>query len=134
MQKEAGVRKNPGRLPRKQSGNAENKKTLKTLQPGGMSKKHATVLQKAQTLTDGARQSAYGPPSVSMTKIARLWRAYLLNKVEGTITMDDVPIMMALLKIAREQSGHLEDNLVDACGYLRIASMIAGDEQCQNPE
>lgn len=80
------------------------------------------VLLDAHTLINGERQGEYGDPAESFERIAALWGAYL---GEG-ISPQDVAICLALLKIGRESHEHKHDNLLDAAGYIGLASEIAG--------
>jgi len=88
-----------------------------------------SILEEALELTRGSRQKDYGHPVENFTKIANLWTAYLENKDECVIlTPKDVALMMILFKVAREQSGHKRDNLVDIAGYASTTAMVEGLE------
>lgn len=81
-----------------------------------------SILAQAENIVNGERQEQYGSPVESMNSIAALWTGYLRHPINGK----DVAMMMALLKIAREQHNAKRDNLVDAAGYISIA------ERCEN--
>ena len=71
------------------------------------------ILQKAETCVCGHREQEYGSPENNFQTIADLWRAY--KGVDFTAV--DVAMMMALLKIARIQSGTAtEDSIIDMYG------------------
>lgn len=82
------------------------------------------ILQKAEACVCGHREQEYGSPENNFQTIADLWRAY-----KGVdFTSVDVAMMMALLKIARIQSGTAtEDSFVDLAGYAACGGEIATD-------
>lgn len=67
------------------------------------------------------RSATYGPGDENLTRIARLWGAYL-NK---PITASDVCWMMVMLKASRARIDvdHL-DNYRDATGYIELAERV----------
>lgn len=80
------------------------------------------ILEAANRIVCGERETQYGTPEDSFTIIAQLWNAYLygLGLRTGGIEIDrtDVAAMMALLKIARISSGSgKDDNWIDLAGY-----------------
>ena len=82
----------------------------------------AQILAKASELIDGERDRQHGDRKVCHTQIARLWSAFLGVQ----ITPIDAALMLALLKVARMQTGNPNrDNFVDACGYISIAGEMA---------
>ena len=93
--------------------------------------KPSSILREAQEITDKNRQDTYGPPEDNFKHIGGYWDTYL-SYLYGSdlpaLKPKDVAMMMTLLKIAREDFKHSRDNLTDACGYLRCASKIEGDE------
>ena len=83
--------------------------------------KRTEVLNKANQITTGERQEAYGTPEDNFTKIAALWSAYL----DTLVTPEDVASMMILLKTARISSGQrVADNWVDIAGYAACGGEI----------
>jgi hypothetical protein len=69
------------------------------------------------------RGESYGSVSRggNITRIAALWSAYL--NIE--ITEHDVGWLMVLLKASRSKADpSLEDNYLDACGYVDIARTL----------
>ena len=83
----------------------------------------AEALRTATLLVDDDRAKVHGPREISLANIAELWNAYLGIRRDQKAPLDssDVCKMMALLKIARMESGVFNsDNWIDACGYLAI--------------
>jgi hypothetical protein len=85
-------------------------------------KKRAECLDRAKACVCKDRQDEYGSPEDNFKKIAEYWGTY-----KGTeFTPLDVSIMMALLKVARIQTGTAtEDSFVDACGYIACGMELA---------
>ena len=81
------------------------------------------VLLDALDIINGDRLDAHGKPEDSFGQIARLWSAYLFDRLELPLERRDVAIMMALLKIARIQTGTaVTDSFRDAAGYIGLAA------------
>ncbi len=77
------------------------------------------VLYEANQLISKDRNSQYGDPHINMMMIARAWSETL----DHTVQTWQVPIMLAQMKLARISSGgYKEDSIVDAIGYLALAS------------
>lgn len=104
-----------------------------------------TVLDEANSLINGNRQEAYGHPLENFTDIADLWTAYLrvkaydFQKAEAdteaptdSLAAEDVAMMQALLKIAREAKHPKRDNQVDGAGYLGCLELIHAKRKEQN--
>ncbi len=84
-----------------------------------------SILEEAQTVTDGERQDRYGHPSVNHSRTAGLWEAYLAAKgVDVTLAAEDVCWMNVLQKIARELHSQTRDSLVDVAGYAANVDQI----------
>lgn len=67
------------------------------------------------------RAKHYGPGDENLTRIARLWSAYL-NK---PISPADVCWMMVMLKASRAKiDGEHLDNYTDATGYITLAERV----------
>lgn len=88
------------------------------------------ILRTAEHMVCGHRQQDYGKPEDSFAQIARLWNAYL--EIDKGITSVDVAMMMALLKMARIQTGSAtQDSFVDLAGYAACGAEIAlGGKTC----
>lgn len=79
----------------------------------------------------GGRGKSYGRPENNFQRIVNLWNTHLLNRYQDNsivgLDVQDVTIMMALLKIARLEydPGH-HDSWVDLAGYAACGGEIAG--------
>lgn len=67
-----------------------------------------------------ARGSDYGHPKEDFTRTAAMWSAFL----GVTITPLQVPLLMILLKVSREQHKHKQDNIDDIQGYAETINML----------
>lgn len=96
--------------------------------------KAAEIAAKAADLVGGDRDRQHGAKEDNFKRIAALWNAWIsIRRGFTDLTAHDVGVMMALLKIARTQSGaHNEDDYVDAAGYISCAGEIAGDRNAQD--
>lgn len=84
------------------------------------------LIGKASDLVGGDRATQHGDKHQNFANIAALWNAYLQPKQGAVIDAADVGYMMALLKIARTQSGAFnDDDAIDAIGYIACAGEIA---------
>ena len=91
----------------------------------------ADLLTAAADLVSGDRAQQHGDMLLNHENIATMWNAWLSIRREPAAPAKpyDVAIMMALVKIARTQSGDAnDDDLTDAAGYLAVASQV-GDDQ-----
>lgn len=93
-------------------------------------KKRGFVLAEAMSTINGERQNVYGSPEDSFALIAQYWNTYLAPKLcDGLyVEADDVAMMMALFKIAREANQHKADNIIDCAGYLGIYADMQDNE------
>ena len=62
----------------------------------------------------------YGPGKAVLERVQMLWSEYF----DFIFSTKDVAMMMALFKIARESFKPKRDNLIDAIGYLVLASEL----------
>lgn len=84
------------------------------------------LIDNAGRLFGGDRAQTHRDKHRNFSNIALLWNAYLAAKSGAQIDGADVGHMMALLKIARTQSGALNhDDAIDAIGYIACAGEIA---------
>ena len=75
------------------------------------------ILDTAKQAITVDRNKTHGDAEDSFSSISKYWSAYL----NRDITIHDVAVMMALMKIGRiEQNRDHQDHYVDACGYLAI--------------
>lgn len=82
------------------------------------------LLNKANEIVTGHRESDYGSPEDSLKDISELWTAYL----DRIVTSQDVAILMTLLKIARLKNNpdHI-DSAIDAAGYISLIAPYLPD-------
>jgi len=85
-----------------------------------------TVMEEAQSLIYGDRQTQYGDPRDNLNAIAQFWMMYLYHKYKVDIELngEDVCWMMAQLKMLREFNGSKRDSLVDAIGYIGLIERL----------
>ena len=76
------------------------------------------ILTSANELVSDKREHEHGDFAENAETTAKLWSAY-----KGTeFTAHDVPMMLALLKVARAKSKPEKiDNYRDGCGYIALA-------------
>lgn len=88
--------------------------------------KASDIARKAADLVSGDRAQSHGDMADNFGRCADLWSAYLGKRLDTGLTAVDVGNMMALLKIARTQTGDVNaDDFVDGAGYLACAGEIA---------
>jgi len=93
--------------------------------------KAASILVKAASLVGGERARQHGDAARNYDNVAELWTAWLRIRPEpgDALTNHDALAMMALLKLARTQTGDFNaDDYVDAAGYVALAGQIGGEE------
>lgn len=86
------------------------------------------IALKAAELVGGDRAASHGDKAKNFAAIARLWTAYMKSRRDPETDLDaaDIGHMMALLKIARTQSGEFNiDDSIDGAGYIACAGEIA---------
>ena len=96
--------------------------------PKPMSRKD--ILIKAQKCVCGQRRQDYGSPEDNFRMISELWTTYTGHNIRPL----DVPVMMALLKIARIRTGSGQgtaDCFIDIAGYAACGGEIATREESQ---
>ncbi len=91
-----------------------------------MAMRAGEILAAATEAVDGDREKTHGDKLMNHQNIAVLWDAYLRIRPNEPLTVCDVALMMALLKIARTHSGeHNPDDYVDLAGYAACAGEMA---------
>ena len=83
-----------------------------------------SILQEALDLTTGDRQEAYGHPYYNFHQTAIMLNATFVGRGSTTFTAEDIPIIMIIVKVAREIHKHKRDNLVDIAGYANTLDMV----------
>lgn len=90
-----------------------------------------TILDEAKALIYGDRHDAYGEFAGNAERLAALWNSYLavdasdLDLTNRPIVAEDVPAMLALLKVMRlaEDPTH-RDSWLDIAGYVGCAGKL----------
>ena len=90
--------------------------------------KRQALLQEATRIVTKNRNADYSEPEDSFRLIADYWSLYLGNKYGVTLAATDVPMLMALLKLARLTTNPTHhDSQVDVAGYMAcLAEMGEG--------
>jgi hypothetical protein len=85
----------------------------------------STILDTAKDLVTTDRAEQHGDAEANFTMIASYWNTHL--GLIDFIKVDDIPIMMSLMKIARLHGDGVKnlDNYVDVCGYMSLGGEIA---------
>jgi hypothetical protein len=93
------------------------------------------LLNRAAALVGGDRAAQHGDKYENHQNIAALWNAYLDNRVAGELRASEIALMMALLKIARTQTGAFNaDDFLDLAGYAAVAFECAVRERAEAVE
>ena len=89
-----------------------------------------SILHSAKDCVCGARSEDYGSPEDNFSRIAELWKTYIMGRcvaqnVYVEINAEDVAAMMCLLKIGRIAGGSESiDNWIDIAGYAACGGEI----------
>lgn len=91
------------------------------------------ILEIAAECTSSSRRLDYGRPEDNFELTANFWNVWMQTrridgKSEDMIMASDIPILMVLLKVAREAFKHKRDNLVDIAGYVNTLDELYGHE------
>lgn len=78
----------------------------------------AATFATAHKLISGDRKASYGDYNREAAWLAKVWSGILKHEVEPRL----VPLMMVALKLVRQSTGHKQDNLDDAAGYIGLAA------------
>ena len=82
--------------------------------------KEKSILQEAEEIVNGDRKESYGDAKTSFDNIASGWSVIAGKEITG----HQVALMMAWLKIVRENNSHKKDNLTGLIGYAFLANKI----------
>ena len=89
--------------------------------------KAGDLLRSVADLVDAPRAAQHGDMRICHKNIATFWNIFLAMRRDPLAPLEpaDVATMMALLKIARTQTGaDNPDDLFDAAGYIAIAAEL----------
>ena len=80
-----------------------------------------SILEEAQRITSGGRQTDYGHALDDYTRTAELWTALLRHKLKPgeSVEWGDAIRCMVAVKLSRDVHRMTRDNMVDAAGYAR---------------
>jgi hypothetical protein len=84
-----------------------------------------SILQEAQRIVHGTRNSDYGHPLDNHSRTAAFWSTYL----GVAISAEDVCMLNALQKISRGMNSITHDTLVDVAGYAANIEMIQRERE-----
>jgi len=80
--------------------------------------------KEADELVNGERRADYGHPSVDFARTAGLLSSYFGGRTFESLTAEDVPLIMMMLKLSREANKHKRDNMVDIIGYALTLQLV----------
>lgn len=81
---------------------------------------NGSILQEAERLVSGDRNSDYGPAWEDYGRTAQLWSVILGVPVDPA----KAALCMLAMKVSRECYKHKVDNLVDIAGYAQVVQLI----------
>jgi len=107
------------------SGNKYSTYALEEVEETTDDRVRSETLREAESLVSGDREEEHGEFWKNAYLTSKLWHGY----TGWDIQPEQVPVMLALLKIARsvgarQQESSGKDNFVDACGYLALAAEL----------
>ena len=79
-----------------------------------------SILEEAQEILEGERESDYGDPVANFNRISRIASSIL----DYTISPQECVVVMMAVKLSREQYKHKRDNLVDLVAYTEILNRV----------
>lgn len=79
-----------------------------------------SILEEAQEILEGERESDYGDPVANFNRISRIASSIL----DYTISPEECVVVMMAVKLSREQYKHKRDNLVDLVAYTEILNRV----------
>jgi hypothetical protein len=95
-----------------------------------MSEEKKPLLQRANELISGDRQTNYGNKLQNFAQIAMFWNATLATKLTSPVTPEDVALCMMGVKMARlAKSPDHEDSILDVAGYAGCYEALQAERQ-----
>ena len=82
-----------------------------------------SILDEAEEIVNGSRQSDYGDANESFSRIATI-ASVMTGK---DLSPEDCCAVMMAVKLVRESFNHKRDNLVDLCGYAELLNRLKGE-------
>ena len=80
----------------------------------------STILHEAESLVSSDREREHGDFYSNAYLTAKLWYGYTGYDIQP----EQVPVMLALLKVARSSNSNNMDNFRDAAGYMALAAEL----------
>ena len=102
------------------SGNTYNTYALKNVGEPPKDRVRSTILKEAEALVSGDREKEHGEFYSNAYLTAKLWYGYTGYDIQP----EQVPVMLALLKVARSNNSSNMDNFRDAAGYMALAAEL----------
>jgi len=99
---------------------AEQEQRLDT----GTGKPGEDHMAEANALVNGDRMAAYGSPLPAYEAQAHVWSGLLAHKLTAPLTAEDVVLLLAGMKLARQARKPKRDNLVDLHGYALVYAHV----------
>lgn len=90
---------------------------------------HETILDEAKRITRGARNEDYGDPSDDFERVVGAINSLWRDKLKQPLTAADWPLMMNIVKTAREVHKPKRDNRVDGAGYWDCVDRVRQRER-----
>ena len=104
---------------------SQQNELLKTIEEIGLASN--TFVAEISKLTEKDRRQLYGTPQKNFRNVADFWELWFSMKKEPDLVLPtDIPILMILMKIAREANAHSRDNLLDIAGYAKTLDELHG--------
>ena len=88
------------------------------------------ILEHARNLVSGDRRAQHGDAHTNFGNIAIMWSAFMAIRRDpsASLSRSDVADMMELMKLARRQTGSVnEDDAVDGSAYAAFSGEFADD-------
>ena len=104
------------------------KQAMRAVDRGAARISATAILTQSSNLIGGDRDRQHGAKEDNFARIATVWNAWLAVRKSQDAPLDahDVGCMMAMMKLARTQSGALNvDDYIDAAGYAACAGEVA---------
>ena len=107
------------------SGNEYHTYALKEVKKTTDDRVRSQTLREAESLVCGEREEEHGEFWKNAYLTSKMWHGYTGYDIQP----EQVPVMLALLKVARsvgarQQESSGKDNFRDACGYLALAAEL----------
>lgn len=79
-----------------------------------------SILQEAQRLTHGDRNTTYGHPLDDYSRTAGMVNSMLAHKLKEPLTPSECAAIMCCVKLSRQAHSPKRDNMIDLAGYAWV--------------